>query len=173
MTTNNAVNVTLSGQTGTGAFAGSTSPTIATPVINGFTDASTAAAGVVGQTFKSAFSTVSLTSGVAAQVATIALPAGDWDIWANYATAPAAGTTTSFGLACINTTTATVPNPTTEATSAFFGGGTTVAGAILGGQVGTLSVSISGTTNYFLNTTVVFAISTMQAVGILFARRRR
>ena len=33
MTTNNAVNVTLSGQSGTGAFAGTTSPTFVTPIL--------------------------------------------------------------------------------------------------------------------------------------------
>ncbi len=37
MTTNNAVNTSLAGQTGTGTFVGSTSPTIATPIITGFT----------------------------------------------------------------------------------------------------------------------------------------
>lgn len=33
MATNNAINVTLSGQTGTGSFAGSTSPTLVTPLL--------------------------------------------------------------------------------------------------------------------------------------------
>jgi hypothetical protein len=33
MTTNNAVNTTLSGQTGTGSFVGSTSPTLVTPTL--------------------------------------------------------------------------------------------------------------------------------------------
>jgi len=40
MATNNAVNVTLSGQTGTGTFVGSTSPTITTPVIAQINDSS-------------------------------------------------------------------------------------------------------------------------------------
>ena len=147
--------------------------TIPTPIINGFTDASTAAAGVVGQVIKSSFVSQSLTSGAPANITSIALTAGDWDIWANVSTLPNISTVQSVFYAMISLTSGTAVTPTTEETSGFYGNGTTVAGVTLGGSTGVLSVSINSTTTYYLNANAAFSVSTLSAQGIIFARRRR
>ena len=102
--TNNSVNVSLVGQTGTGSFVGATSPTIATPTftgtpaltipsvtfstttgIVGTTTNNNAAAGSVGEFVSSIVlgaAAVSLTTNVSANITSlVSLSAGDWDIW--------------------------------------------------------------------------------------------
>ena len=67
-----------------------------------------ASSGNIGE-FIANSNTVALTSGAPADIASIALSPGDWDVWANFSTSPAAGTTTSVVRAWINTTSATDP----------------------------------------------------------------
>jgi hypothetical protein len=73
-----------------------------------------AASGKVGEiiavTVPSA-SSVSLTSGTPANIASISLTPGDWDVRANIVTNPNASTTTSLVLSWIGITSATVPAP--------------------------------------------------------------
>lgn len=101
MTTNNAVNNSLSGQTGTGNFVGSTSPTLTTPNLGtptalvltnatgdqvGTTTNDNAAAGHVGEFVSSVIaqaSGVALTSTVVRDITSISLTAGDWDVYGN------------------------------------------------------------------------------------------
>lgn len=103
MATNNAVNTSLSGQTGTGTFVGATSPTLVTPTLGaatatsvafspttggiiGTTAADNAGAGNVGEVISSTIlvgSAVSLVSGVAKNMTSISLTAGDWDVYGN------------------------------------------------------------------------------------------
>lgn len=62
------------------------SPTIDTPNIVGVTDGSNAAAGSVGEFLSSVIahaSAISLVNGVAANVTSITLTPGDWDVWGN------------------------------------------------------------------------------------------
>lgn len=72
--------------TGTGLIVGQDQPTINQPVITGVTDGSNASAGDVGEIISQEVpisSEVSLTDGVEANVTSIALSSGDWNIWAN------------------------------------------------------------------------------------------
>jgi len=102
MATNNAVNVGLSGSTGTGSFVGSNSPTLVTPVLGaasltsanfssttgiiGTTTNNSAAAGSVGEIIQSAIlnaSAVSLSNNTPKNMTSISLTAGQWDLYGN------------------------------------------------------------------------------------------
>lgn len=174
-TANNGVLVT----NGSGVpFVSSTLPaiiTIPTPVINGFTDASNATTGIVGQTLDSSFaSSVAMTSGAATQIASLSLTAGDWELWGTFVSSPAGATTQSIIAACISTTTATVAFPSSAATaSSVFLSTSTPAGVPLSIVLNSIHVKLSGTTTYYLNARSDYAISTLTGGGILLARRVR
>ncbi|CAB4120955.1 Pectate lyase superfamily protein [uncultured Caudovirales phage] len=153
----------------------STSMALTTPVITGFTNASSAAAGVVGETFSTSWTTSgSLSSGSATNLVSMALTAGDWDVWANVTTVPAGTTTTTFFFAAINTSSGSVPAANSIASSGLFAAGPqTSAGQPMSGQVPTQTIKISSTTTYYLNVVASFAVSTMTAAGYMTARRVR
>lgn len=164
----------LTDETGTGAAVFATSPALLTPTATGITNAGSAAAGIVGEVLISSWvTTAGLTANVAVNVTSLALTAGDWDLWGVGTTIPAGTTTTTFAFFAINTTTASVPPATSIASSSLFAGGQAVAGQPMAGQVPAMRVNISGTTTYYLNTVVNFAVSTMTAAGYIIARRRR
>jgi hypothetical protein len=172
---NNITGYTASGATGTTStnLVFSTSPTITTPVINGVTDASAAASGVVGQVISATVATgsaVSLTSPNAANVTSISLTAGDWDVYGTVAFKP--NTTMTVAIASINTTSATVAAASTIAGSvnklilAFTSGGEQILNA------GSCQINVSSTTTVFLVAQATFS-STNTAYGSIWARRRR
>ena len=127
MATNNAVNTSLSGQTGTVNFVGSTSPTLVTPTLGaatatsvtfspstggiiGTTTNNSANAGVVGELIQSKITSgapTSFTSTVSKDLTSIALTAGDWNVWGNLT---GSGTAVTVVYAAINTTSATLPD---------------------------------------------------------------
>ncbi len=162
----------LTDETGTGANVFATSPTITTPNIVGTSTNNNASAGSVGEyqeTVITSGSAVSRTSGVTADLMTLSLTAGDWDVWANVVFLPAAGTTTTEYHICVSTVTNTLQfNPSAHALHVSVPA--SQAGII---PSGTLRVSLSGTSTMFLVTTQTFAVSTMTAYGFLCARRRR
>src|ERR1700678_2426834 len=99
---NNALNTTLSGQTGTGAFVGNNAGLLINPVLDaavatslsftttsgiiGTTTNNAAAAGSVGEiisSIKLAGSALNLTSNVVGVVTSIVLSPGDWDLYGN------------------------------------------------------------------------------------------
>lgn len=116
-------------------------------------------------------SSVSLTTGVAANVSSISLSAGDWDVSCNTAYAPA-GTTTINGYATgISTTSATFAGPGTY---------TSIIGASFTGSTGspaittpTIRESLSATTTIYCVASMTFGTSTATASGFLRARRIR
>ncbi len=119
-------------------------------------------------------SAVSLTNATDANLTTISLTAGDWDIWAQCYFG--GGTTTNLTIAAcsINTTTATML--TTAPNLAVIPS----IGAVFNNAYGFLSTSItpirksiSGTTSYFLNCRGDFTVSTLNCFGTLRARRMR
>jgi hypothetical protein len=69
----------------------------------GVVDSSDAAPGDIGE-YLDATGSVSLVSGVATDVATLLLPAGDFEVWGAVVFTPAAGTTSSHLLVAIDTT---------------------------------------------------------------------
>jgi hypothetical protein len=150
-------------------------PGPSTAAIVGVSDGSNATAGQIGE-FKSAqtLSTapISLTTNVAAVITTLALTAGDWDVWG----ASGCNTTTSTGnpvVRCwINPTGAgTAPsldqiggnairNPTNAATQLLI-------------AIPAMRVSLSAPGNVTLGATVTFGNGTYSGWGQIMARRRR
>jgi hypothetical protein len=169
----------ISDETGTGVAVFGTSPTIGTPtinqpVINGVTNGSAAAAGSVGQVIKSVIpsgSAVSLTSTVTANVTSISLTAGDWDVWGNVCFFVAGTTTIQSVAGSITTTSATIPNSGTG-NAAFSMAGSFVTGQGICMSTGTMDANISATTTYFLTANSNFGVSTNGGYGFIEARRR-
>jgi len=193
MTTNNIVNVPLSGQTGTGTFAGSTSPTFVTPTLGaasatsisfsstsgiiGTTTNNNAAAGSVGELISSTVlvgSAVSLTTGVSADITSISLTAGDWDVWGICNCTVGGTTTTSRVSGWISSTSATPPTAPNEGAYVYMD----LSAASNTGEptyfyAGQRRYSLASTTTIYLSVNCVFAVSTMAAFGFIGARRIR
>ena len=166
--------------TGSGAVVLATSPTITTPGIVGVTDAGNATTGHVGEYLETILlvgSAVSLTSLAAANVTSLALTAGDWDIWGTV-WYDAAGTTVASSFAgAINTVSATFPTVPAAGTSYQCWYFSPIAQASAGVEAGVVvspaRVTISGTTTYYLIARSGFGTSTLTAYGKICARRVR
>jgi hypothetical protein len=142
--------------------------------IKGTNTSDSAAAGDVGEYVSSAVgpgSPVSLTSTVAANVTSISLTAGDWDVEGN------------VGILSTNASTSiTVETGGVGTTSATFGADFTQqrhAAIVHGNGVGIMfpvpkvRVSLSGTGTVYLVANATFTVSTCTAYGTLRARRVR
>jgi hypothetical protein len=160
-----AVTVTNTGptlsstNTWTGANSFTNSSGAGTPIF-GSTNNSGAASGYVGQTITASGSNIPLVSGATAVIATLSLPAGDWDIFG--------GVNCNFGnlnsfICGVNAT-------------------TTLAGStgIFGGTFGPISLPIpftptivGSTTPFYLLANVGFSSGSPVAGGSIFARRIR
>jgi hypothetical protein len=131
------------------------------------------AAGYVGETISSNVlvgSAVSLTTNVGANITSISLTAGDWDIWATGIVSPASGTITQSSNLAISTTSATLP------TFPNNGGAMTAPSAAASNPVGLfcqMRLNISSTTTVYLVGQVAFTVSTCKMYGFIGARRRR
>lgn len=118
---------------------------------------------------------VSLTSTVTADVVTLVLQPGDYDVWGELWTLPNAATTTSAVVASLNTssaTTASVPSANTS-TSSFKAA--LAAGVDLTLPIGAcrISVATATTATVYLTANATFAVNTLAAYGKILARRRR
>ena len=237
MSTNNAVNVTLSGQTGTVNFVGSTSPTLVTPTlgvatatslkfsgnngiidsngnemialsptssavnyfqvtnaatnnppilgavgsdsnivlefqgkgtsgcaIQGTTAGGNAAAGYVGEYISATNSGSTVTSGVASDITSISLTAGDWDVNGNIFGVGSGSTT--FVSAWTSTTSASAP------VAPLFNEISIAGGFAFGINAPYNRLSISSTTTVYLSGTIS-GVGTMTAYGKIQARRVR
>jgi hypothetical protein len=185
MTTNNSVNTGLSGTTGSGNFVGSTSATLVTPTLGaatatsvtfspttggnvGTTTNDNASAGVVGEFVSSTIalaSAVALSNGAAANVTSISLTAGDWDVTGNVFFN--VSTSATLNTCWVSTTSATLPDASLRNTV----GASTVGPTGLGTPF--LRLSLSGTTTVFLSALSNFGTGTNSGCGGIFARRRR
>lgn len=141
----------------------------------GTTTNDSAGAGQVGEIISSEIvsgSAVALTTNIPADVTSISLTAGDWDVWGTVALVNV-GTTVTAVQGAINTTSAnlgTVPNAGTR----FAWNGSSAAGTPLVQAVGMRRVSISGTTTVYLVAQGTFTGGTsLSGYGYLGARRRR
>lgn len=147
--------------------------------IVGVTTNSNAAAGSVGEYISSSVlqaSKISLTSGVAANVTSISLTAGDWDVSGSVAFEPAATTLTTVAFGSATTTSATSPAVGTENNiggTYTTGSGTTPAGWSSLANFGSTRFSLSGTTTIYLVAFSNFSVSTNSAYGFIGARRVR
>lgn len=151
--------------------------------VRGVSNASSAAAGMVGEYFESLFDgTTAAASGSLVQVGSLALTAGDWDV-SGYANLEWTGTTTATlnnsGFEIDLSTTTASSSGTTVGKSRVFctlPNNSTATGA--GGRAVTCilprqQVSISGSVTYFLNAAATYGGSAPTWEGQFSARRVR
>ena len=142
----------------------------------GYTGGSAAAAGKVGEVISSAIavgSAVSLTTATPANVTSISLTAGDWDVSGN-CNFTAASATTALGsvwAAGISTTSATLPTDGTEAP--VFVPLITATSFKTHGTVSVKQVNVSSTTTVYLVCEATFTAGTAGGYGDIRARRVR
>jgi hypothetical protein len=138
--------------------------------IPGTTTNDNAASGKVGEFITANATGVSLSNASNANITTISLTAGDWDVSGNVQFSPSGATVTSASSG-ISTTTATFP--------ALAAGGYAEISVALNGSVGTILVtptyriSLSGTTTVYLVGEMNFSAGTVTANGYIGARRAR
>lgn len=150
--------------------------------VAGTTTNDNAAAGNIGQFVTAtvvAASAVALTTAVAANITSISLTAGDWDVSATMDLTPAATTSITVMTVGVSATSATLAGQP--------GGGgvgtdpqTTITQAAQVPAAGPISlvvppvrVSLAATTTIFLVASCAFTVSTLSAYGTIRARRMR
>lgn len=165
----------LTDETGTGAAVFGTAPTINQANLVGTTTNNNAAAGSVGEVISSTIvsgSAVSLTTATPANITSISLTAGDWDVWFEAYFKVAATTTVTLLLGSISTTTATI-NQVSSAFGTLYYPGSVLGAAESSVPVGPMRQSLAGTTTIYAVGYAAFGVSTCDGYGILRARRVR
>jgi hypothetical protein len=143
--------------------------------LKGTVAADSAASGVVGEFISASQATAtSLTTATALNLATLALTAGDWDVWGQIIFTPSAAPSSLS--AAVGSTSATLP--TAAQLAAGNGAATQLRLSYTSAQVQTLQtgmtrVNVSATTNIFLLAQATFASGTVTAQGFISARRAR
>ncbi len=192
MVARNILNTTLVGQTGTGLFVGSGSPTLVTPIVGAanatsFTFGTTtevvgtatndsAPVGSVGEFVSSTVlvgSAVSTTNGAQTDITTISLTAGDWDCWGSVCTTPDVSTMTNRVAGWVNNSSASFPTAPAGGAAVYMYTGVGLAGQINYFPIGRRRFSLSSTTTIYLTASINFAISTLSVYGFIGARRVR
>jgi hypothetical protein len=133
-----------------------------------------ASAGNIGELITdslAAASRISVTSGTAINLRTISLTAGDWDVWCDAYFRPGGTTTINALVSSVTSSTATWDG-TPGAYGELSYNGVAPANDILV-KSGPRPVQLASTTTYYCTVYAQFAVSTMQAFGIINARRRR
>lgn len=131
-----------------------------------------AAAGNVGEYVSSLVATgsaVSLTTATGANVTSISLTAGDWDVEGSINYNQTAATATAI-IGGTSSTSATVP---TDGSEAYNGGIGTLLSETTGSGITRKRFSLSGTTTVYLVAKATFSAGTVTAFGSLNARRAR
>lgn len=139
--------------------------------IVGTTTNNNANAGSVGEFISSTVaigSAVSLTNNVPANVTSISLTAGDWDVFGNVAFTTNTSTAVSYIQGAISTTSATA-----SVANSFQHPGLPTGNNSSAGTCPSQRLSLSGTTTVFLVAVSGFSTSTQAAYGFIGARRRR
>lgn len=140
--------------------------------LKGTTTNDNASAGEVGQEIESLVasgSAVSLTTATAANITSVSLTAGDWDVSGNVNFTETTSTVTARS-AGISTTSATVP---TDGSEAFCGVQSTVTSETNSITLPIKRVSLSGTTTTYLVAKATFSAGTCAGFGAIVARRVR
>jgi hypothetical protein len=140
--------------------------------LKGVTDGSDAAAGVVGEFISSVVTTgVGLTNGVVANVTSIALTAGDWDVQGEAWINPGSGCAQiSAAISTVSATQPTAPGTNMARQSI---NATLTAGAYSILTLRPCRVSVSGTTTMYLVAVSAFTGGSTSATGVISARRVR
>jgi hypothetical protein len=164
------------GPTGTAGIAGATGPT-GTFNLKGTIAADNAAAGNIGEVI-AASTTVeaALTTGVTANIATLALTPGDWAVSGAVVFDPVTATTVTALAASVSTISATLP--TLAQVASGVGNMTQYALPFTKGvdqymQTGICRINVSAPTSVYLVGQGVFSGGTMGAAGYISARRVR
>ncbi len=140
--------------------------------VTGTTTNDSAAAGKVGefvQTLVAVGSPVALTTAIGANVASISLTAGDWDVVGNVNLSLAAATPTILQGA-ISETSATIPTDGSEVHSGTLGTAITVKDSIV---LPRKRISIASTTTIYLVAKATFSAGGINSYGQISARRVR
>jgi hypothetical protein len=139
----------------------------------GTTTNDNAAAGQIGEYISSEIliaSQVALTTSTAADITSISLTAGDWDVYGNVQFSSAAGTVMTNSQMWANTVSATLPTvPNAGAWAAVTNSAASQSVNINMGRRYSLAV----TTTIYLSARSVFSVSTLAAYGFIGARRVR
>lgn len=131
-----------------------------------------AAAGFVGEVISSTIASgaaVSLTSTVTANITSISLTAGDWDVSGYVQFTSAATTSITLLAGGVSITSATIATDSFRIPTAAFVPG---AGNIRN-TIPTTRVSLAATTTYYLVASATFTVDTLAASGSILARRAR
>lgn len=136
-----------------------------------------ASAGNVGQILTASLaigSSVSLTSGVTANIATITLTPGDWDVWGVVDFNGAATTTATFCIAGISQSSTGLPSAgDLDRTQQVFNSFAVFNIATVIVPAGPIRLTVASNTQIWLTGTAAFAVSTATAFGTIRARRVR
>lgn len=135
-----------------------------------------AAAGNVGE-FVTANVTqgvaVNLSTGTPANVTSISLTAGDWDVHGIVAYIPGASTVVTSATAGVNSTSQTTQSAATGGGVSQYGSGITPGANAFTIPFARTRFSLSATTTIFLVASAAFTTSSLGAFGIITARRVR
>ncbi len=145
--------------------------------IIGTTTNNNAAAGSVGEEVESiitlASGGVSLTNATSADVTSISLTAGDWDVWGNVGFSGNGATLTAYTYGWISSTSATTPDAAYQSQLAFSANGATFTQGSIAFCAPGRRFSLTTTTTIYLSVNSGFSVSTEFAFGAIYARRRR
>jgi hypothetical protein len=163
----------ISNETGSGLLVFGTSPTITTPNIVGTTTNNNASAGSVGEVpTPTNLTGVSLTNGTGANVSSVSLTAGDYDVSCLVQYTPASTTVVGSMAAGINTTSATLGAlGTYTLLSTYASGASGGNGSLVPSPV--VRESLASTTTVFCVGYSGFTTSTETAGGYMHIRRLR
>lgn len=162
---------------GTLAVTGAITPSQSAGLV-GTTTSNNANAGSYGEYLSSTVTSggaVSLTSTTAANVTSLSLTPGDWEVYINASFVGGTLTTVLSGIAGISTTSATLDFTTPGKYSVFPAANSTIfqSSESLNVLVGPYRLSLSTTTTTYFVCRGDFSTSTMSCYGILSARRMR
>jgi|SRR6267154_855954 len=153
------------------AFSPTTKGIVGTPTNND------AAAGFVGEFISSVVligAAVAMTSNDATTITSIALTAGDWDVWGTLWTAPAAGTVTTTVTVGVSQTLATFETtPAIGASLQEISGISSSAPSNIVLAAPSTRISLAAPATVYLIGLAIFSVSTMAGYGSLLARRIR
>tara|TARA_R110000868_G_scaffold161317_1_gene391504 strand:+ start:10876 stop:12528 length:1653 start_codon:yes stop_codon:yes gene_type:complete len=144
--------------------------------IIGTTTNNDADAGSVGQVISNTVligSAVSLTTATPANVTSISLTAGDWNVWGNVFFLPAATTNATLLYSTLGSTTANLGAAQLQNRINYGTGGLVLGADGATGIAPMQRISISGTTTYYLVARGDFTVDTLSAFGEIYARRVR
>jgi hypothetical protein len=160
----------LSDETGSGASVFALTPTLTAPNIIGTISGGNAAAGSVGEYVTASFSAVNMTSNTNANLTSISLTAGDWDVTGFVGYTAANTTAVTAVVAGTSLTSATLPAIGTynQQTASW-----PTNGAVIGVPAPVRRVSVSSTTTVYMVGLAIFSTSTLNATGFIQARRVR